>query len=160
MKRGDLDLSGFRRLLESEKDRLSQAFNTIKQRTFSSSQRESIAEDSAYDQHPADIGTETFEREKDLGLKDNLETNLSRVRGALERIERGTYGSCLRCGVPIPVERLKAVPETELCVECQKEEEVKPRSRRPIEEQVVKPGFPDEGEGNEEQPGDEPPLVP
>ena len=35
------------------------------------SQREAINELSAYDNHPGDLGTETFERAKDLGLKDN-----------------------------------------------------------------------------------------
>lgn len=157
--RKDLDLQKFKSLLEEEYTRLSHSFKEMKENSFSESQRESISEDSAYDQHPADLGTETFEREKDLGLKDNLEINLSRVRGALERIERGNYGICLRCGKPIPEERLEAIPETELCVECQKAEEVKPRSRRPVEEQVIKPGLPDEGEGGEEQPGDEPPLL-
>lgn len=156
--RNGLDLVKFENMLLREKERLLRGFSALKEKTFADSQRESIAEDSAYDQHPADIGTETFEREKDLGLKDGIEIGLSRVEGALARIRQGTYGVCLRCGRPIPEGRLEAAPEVELCIRCQKEEEVKPRSRRPVEEQVIKPGFPDEGEGNEEQPGDEPPL--
>ncbi len=154
----DLDVKDFENRLLLELKRLRNGFEGIKEKSFSMSQQETLGIESAYDQHPADIGTETFERGKDLGLKDGLEIGMARVRGALERIRHGKYGFCLRCKEPIPVERLRAAPEVELCVPCQEEEEVVPRSRRPVEEQVIKPGFPDEGEGNEEQPGDEPPL--
>jgi RNA polymerase-binding transcription factor DksA len=41
-----------------------------------------------------------------------------RLKDALERVQQGTYGLCLRCGRTIPRERLAAVPETHLCVEC------------------------------------------
>jgi len=156
--RTDIDLRKFEELLKREQVRLLEGFNKIKRKTFSSSQKENISEDSVYDQHPADIATETFEREKDLGLKDGIEISLAKIRGALERIQNGTYGVCLRCGRPISKQRLEAVPEVELCIQCQREEEIRPRSRRPVEERVIKPGFPDEGEGGEEQPGDEPPL--
>jgi len=155
-----LDVKEFESALISELNRLQDGFEGIKEKSFSMSQQESLGIESAYDQHPADIGTETFERGKDLGLKDGLEIGLARVRGALDRIRHGKYGFCLRCKEPIPAERLRAAPEVELCVPCQKKQEVVPRSRRPVEEQVIKPGFPDEGEGNEEQPGDEPPLEP
>lgn len=51
------------------------------------------------------------------------------------RLHKGTYGYCLRCGRPIPAGRLAAMPEAELCVPCQEEEETRPASRRPVEEQ-------------------------
>ena len=40
------------------------------------------------------------------------------VEHALARIENGTYGSCEGCGVPIPFERLEAIPWARLCVAC------------------------------------------
>ena len=36
----------------------------------------------------------------------------------LKAIETGTYGRCSVCGRAIPEERLEAIPETQLCVEC------------------------------------------
>ena len=48
----------------------------------------------------------------------NAESQLSRVRAALVRIEDGTYGQCIRCGVDIPPERLEYMPETAHCVQC------------------------------------------
>ncbi|HHY34059.1 MAG TPA: hypothetical protein GX510_00255 [Firmicutes bacterium] len=149
----------FRRILLDEKAKVERAFRNIAEGSLRNAQKDFLGEDSVYDQHPADIGTETFARERDLGLKDALETDKAKIDRALRRIDEGTYGVCDRCGREIPEERLRAVPTANLCIECQKKVEVVPRSRRPIEEEeVIKPGFPDEGEGNEEQPGDEPPL--
>jgi len=43
---------------------------------------------------------------------------LERLGNALERIKSGSYGNCVRCGGEIPVERLRLVPETLICVPC------------------------------------------
>lgn len=152
------NLDEFRKRLLEEKAKIERALNNISAGSLRNAQKDFLGEDSMYDQHPADIATETFLRERDLGLKDALETDRAKVDGALRRIEEGTYGICRRCGREIPEERLRVVPAAELCVSCQERVEIVPRSRRPVEEEVLKPGFPDEGEGNEEQPGDEPPL--
>jgi len=42
------------------------------------------------------------------------------VRGALQRIEDGTYGECVDCGRPIEEKRLQAVPWARYCLEDQK----------------------------------------
>ena len=156
---GKRNVEEFRRILLGEKARVEEALNSIAQGSLRNAQKDFLGEDSVYDQHPADIGTETFARERDLGLKDALETDKAKIERALRKIQDGTYGVCERCGREIPDERLRAVPSASLCIRCQEEVEVVPRSRRPVEEEVIKPGLPDEGEGNEEQPGDEPPLV-
>ena len=103
----DLDVKDFENRLLLELKRLRNGFEGIKEKSFSMSQQETLGIESAYDQHPADIGTETFERGKDLGLKEGLEIGMARVRGALERIRHGKYGFCLRCKEPIPVEGLE-----------------------------------------------------
>jgi hypothetical protein len=43
------------------------------------------------------------------------------VRAALGRLDRGTYELCERCGEPIPVERLEALPYTRYCTRCSAE---------------------------------------
>ncbi len=40
------------------------------------------------------------------------------VGHALERLDKGTYGWCEACGVPVPLERLEAIPGARLCVAC------------------------------------------
>ena len=44
---------------------------------------------------------------------------LTEVSAALERVDAGLYGACLRCDHPIPERRLKALPWAALCFECQ-----------------------------------------
>ncbi len=68
------------------------------------------AELSGYDQHPADTATDTFERERDLGLLDDLEAEFRELEDALGRIDAGTYGIDEISGEPIDPERLEAVP--------------------------------------------------
>jgi len=43
---------------------------------------------------------------------------LMRIDNALLRIQSGEYGMCLRCGCEIPVERLRAIPYAEHCINC------------------------------------------
>lgn len=48
---------------------------------------------------------------------------LDRVRAALRRCDAGEYGACLACGEEIDPARLRARPESSLCIECQRERE-------------------------------------
>jgi len=47
-----------------------------------------------------------------------MKTRLQQIKHALERIEQGTYGQCVRCGADIPHGRLEIRPESHLCVAC------------------------------------------
>lgn len=44
---------------------------------------------------------------------------LRAVRAALARIDEGTYGICVDCGVDIPYERLQVQMTAERCAPCQ-----------------------------------------
>ena len=104
--------------------------------------KDSVQELSSYDNHPADLGSETFERSKDLALLDNARELRRKVRAALRRIEEGTYGRCTACGAEIDPDRLEALPYADLCLACQKEEESHdPPRPRPIEEEALHPPF-------------------
>ena len=59
---------------------------------------------------PADTGSDTFEREKDLAILEQLETELAELQAALARIDDGTYGVDEVTGEPIASERLEAYP--------------------------------------------------
>lgn len=103
---------------------------------------DSVKELSAYDNHPADLGSETFEREKDLALYNNAHEILNRINEALERIKQGVYGICEECGRQITMARLQAVPYTSMCIACQEAEEHQRQTRiRPIEEESLSPPF-------------------
>lgn len=105
--------------------------------------RDNTSELSSYDNHPADLGSETFEIEKNRALKANEVTHLKMVQDALNKIENGNYGICEICGREIDEERLEAVPYATLCIDCQRNEVPDYRSYyqdRPIEETVE--GYP------------------
>jgi len=48
-----------------------------------------------------------------------FKVRLVRLKEALKRVDEDEdFGLCIDCGDPIPMARLKAMPETEMCVEC------------------------------------------
>lgn len=66
--------------------------------------------------------TEAISRLTEVGVHANLQESERRVTRALEKIEDGTYGTCDSCGQPIPAGRLRAVPQSVLCMECARSE--------------------------------------
>ncbi len=108
--------------------------------------REYTEELSAYDNHPADLGTEMFL----VGMQANLENHhryrITEIDRALQKIEEGSYGECDTCGVEIPFERLEIIPEANICMECAEEKlpleaMLNDDRARPVEEQVLFPDF-------------------
>lgn len=43
---------------------------------------------------------------------------LLQIENALEKIEKGTYGICDQCHMPIDPERLKVIPYANFCIDC------------------------------------------
>lgn len=104
---------------------------------------EGISELSLYDNHPADIASELFEREKDLGTKIYIEKQIDKIDDALEKLENGKYGICDECGKSILKERLEALPFTTKCVQCQEKHnsgihsQYNNKASRPVEEGMI-----------------------
>jgi DnaK suppressor protein len=71
----------------------------------------------------ADVGSNTFERDREMTLARNARENLQLVRDAITRIENGTYGVCESCGQAIGKARLQAFPRATLCMECKQRQE-------------------------------------
>jgi RNA polymerase-binding transcription factor DksA len=127
-----MDADHARQRLEEERVRLEQVRETFADEHLDDeSETESLAELSGLDQHQADVGTETFEREKDLSILENVEAELADIEHALQRISDGTYGTCEACGRPINEERLDAMPATRLCLEDQAAAERQARAGGP-----------------------------
>lgn len=105
--------------------------------TSHDSLRDTIDELSTVDNHPADLATELYDREKDLALKVHSEDLLKQVNAALEKMETGTYGFCAKCQQLIPYDRLRAIPYTAFCVNDTEEKTIP--TDRPIEEDIILP---------------------
>lgn len=70
-------------------------------------------------QDTADAGTNLSEADRTEAVLVAMRGQLVEVVDALQRIDAGTYGTCVDCGKPIPEGRLEARPEAARCVACQ-----------------------------------------
>jgi RNA polymerase-binding transcription factor DksA len=112
--------------LQKERERLSSLIhNLAEDNGANDADATSNGELATVDQHPADAGSETFEREKDMAILGTLEEQIGEVDRALKRLDEGTYGTCEACGKPIAEERLEVVPTARYCVEDQGAREAK-----------------------------------
>lgn len=127
----------FRNRIQKERDELKRLIEGIEETGTDMSQRESTGELSLYDNHPADVGSEVYERSKDLALKNDAEFKLKAIEDALSKMRAGRYGLCDECGGEIPLDRLEAIPYTTMCRLCKsKEEELSEPKQRSLEEEV------------------------
>jgi len=130
----------FEKRLLQEQNELEEEMKETENYNLKESLKESVQELSSYDNHPADTATETFEREKDLGIYlDSKRLRYNNIQDALDRIKAGKYGICAICGRPIAQERLEALPQTINCIDCQElmEKGQIGDGNRPIEEIVL-----------------------
>ncbi|MEW6661632.1 MAG: TraR/DksA C4-type zinc finger protein [Bacillota bacterium] len=131
----------YRQQLVNAKEEAGRIVEGIDRQGLSLPLRETVAELSSYDNHPGDIGSETFERSKDLALRGLAVKRLEKIEKALDRMDAGTYGKCLACGKEISHARLEAEPEAEFCIDCSNRMDLPDRHPRPIEEDVIAPPY-------------------
>ncbi|MHC5138194.1 MAG: TraR/DksA family transcriptional regulator [Planctomycetota bacterium] len=62
--------------------------------------------------HLADVGTDSYEQEFNLGLVAEERKTLFDIQHAMDRIADGTFGICEGLGTPIESNRLEAIPWT------------------------------------------------
>lgn len=150
-----MDLAHFRQKLEEERRFYLERNQMIEETGLGfTSHGDQMQEDAHYDNHPADMGTEMFERSKDLGLFSNNLRRLREIDIAMERMDRGEYGLCEECGQPIGEARLDVFPMATTCIECQQRREALPdRFHRPVEEKVLNPPFGRTWKGKSGDPG-------
>ena len=75
--------------------------------------------------HMADVATDMYDREFNLGLASSEREVLQRIEQALKRIDEQSFGACVECQKAIPVARLKAIPYAETCLKCQEKLETR-----------------------------------
>lgn len=110
----------FRNLLAEHKRRL---WAELKEEIFSRTGEELATQ---YD-IPQDPGERSIlDQLSDAGLAvaDIRRQQLTQLEEAQKKLEAGTYGRCDGCGEPIGMERLKLMPFTAYCIDCQREREI------------------------------------
>ena len=125
-----MDTGVIRSRLEAERRRLAELTGTLSVPN-GASEAEVASEQGDYDQHPADMASETFERAKDLSILIGMAAKIADIDRALERLAAGSYGICEACGQPIGEARLEAWPAARFCRtdQARSERRVRPVSR-------------------------------
>ena len=106
-----MDLEAVRRELEARRDSTRDRVETL-------AERPELGAAQGFGKRIGDGTTEAISRLTDIGVGRSLETGLARTERALAKLDEGTYGTCDACGEAIPPARLKAMPDSALCVNC------------------------------------------
>ncbi len=109
------------KLLIDLRTSLTEGIERHSEETLKRSSKDDAGDLSAYGQHMADAGTDTFDRDFALSMVASEQEALSEIDAAIKRIHDGTYGTCEITAKPIAKERLLAVPFTRYSAEAQKE---------------------------------------
>ncbi len=108
------NFSILRSRLESERERLTEE---LEQSKASANPTEGRREGSPFGKREEEAN-ETLELEKRLVLEKRIIEQLADVGHALHKFEEGTYGLCDSCGQSIGPDRLEALPQANLCMNC------------------------------------------
>jgi RNA polymerase-binding protein DksA len=117
------DLDILKRLLVERRTHLRGTVQTLGDKTIGKNPSTEAGDVSSIPVHMADVGSDVFEHDLNLGLVEKESAELAAIEEALRRIESGTFGRCDRCQRPIGRERLMAMPHARLCIDCKRKEE-------------------------------------
>ncbi|HUP63785.1 MAG TPA: TraR/DksA family transcriptional regulator [Thermoanaerobaculia bacterium] len=67
----------------------------------------------------ADKAASAYSKELNFSLSDNDREMLVQIDEALKRMREGGFGVCTNCGTTIGEKRLRAIPWTPFCIDCQ-----------------------------------------
>ncbi|MFH1593749.1 MAG: TraR/DksA C4-type zinc finger protein [Candidatus Omnitrophota bacterium] len=119
------DSKVFKDMLVKKKIELLRGLSHMTSETLKKSQREASGDLSGYTYHMADMASDVYERDFLLQLASGERELLLKIDDALRCIKDGNYGVCAECKKKITKTRLKAIPHTIHCRDCQAEEEKK-----------------------------------
>jgi len=122
------DLEEFKRLLLALRARVR---GDVRQMTDEALDRNEGSSESKSPTHLAELGTETYELDFALRRVENEQELLGEIDDALERIKNESFGICEGCQASgrspaksvIPKPRLRVIPYTKNCVECERKRE-------------------------------------
>jgi DnaK suppressor protein len=118
-----LDLEQVRRDLEARRD-------DTRERVTALAQRPELGSAQGFGKRIGDGTIEAVSRLTEIGVGESLEATLDRAERALAKLDAGTYGICDACGGPIEPPRLRARPDSVLCLACASSERRRSPPRR------------------------------
>ena len=124
-------LSEFLAALTAKRATTEVSMSLAKRHALADLTQEATGELSRIRLHPADLGADTAEQETELVITGLETATLAHIDEAINRLRGGCYGVCESCGQDIAVERLKAIPETAYCLNCEMDREDAAASKTP-----------------------------
>lgn len=112
-------LEEFRALLLAKRTELAERLSDLRSERIKHQARDASDSVTTYSDHPADIGSDLYERERIAESVSQLNKQIMEFDDAIARLEQGNYGVCEKCGAEISVERLLNRPSTRYCMDCQ-----------------------------------------
>jgi DnaK suppressor protein len=103
------EINKFKKILENKQDELEQI---VRNRDAITIEKSADALDEVQHAAERELAIRNLDRESHL---------LRNVRGALRRIDEGTFGVCLHCEEEISPKRIAAVPWAAFCIQCQEQ---------------------------------------
>jgi DnaK suppressor protein len=103
--------------LQEERARLSRELDRSVADQSQADEQDRAGDLSALPFHPADLGTDTMDKELDASNATRMSRELAEIDAALERLYRAPerFGICEDTGRPIPFERLDVIPWARSC---------------------------------------------
>lgn len=81
--------------------------------------RRSLSQGAPAHPRPSDPAARWADYESIPGpMPEGVRRELAEIDAALGRIQEGRYGTCLACGGPMGLQRLRAIPEARYCIAC------------------------------------------
>ncbi len=121
------DLEDFKEIILQKRNEIIEQLQSLKDQMMDPTTGQYVNESSPYSLHMAEQGTDAMEREKLYLWAQRENKFLTYLEESLQRIDNGTFGICIDCidepqnlcpTCPlIPLERLKAVPHTQHCLQ-------------------------------------------
>ena len=109
------------RLAKKELDRIREVLLQRKRRLHTEVQKIMAAATSSSDNRSVeimDMASDSFDDDMAISLANNEVLELRAIDRALGSVEEGLYGLCSKCGEPIHILRLEALPFATTCIDC------------------------------------------
>lgn len=109
-------------VLEPVKNHLDQELSKLEKRKAELEVEDPFSDRSRVDDNAA-VDTDAAEQIGHMrvsALKQAMDRSIIQIRKAMSRIKIGKYGLCERCGKFIDTDRLMIMPESTLCIVCEK----------------------------------------
>jgi DnaK suppressor protein len=119
----ELDVDAIRRELEARR-------RATRERVAALAKRPERGTAQGFGKRIGDGTTEAVARLTEIGVGRSLESTLARTERALAKLDDGSYGACDACAEPIPAARLRALPDSVLCLRCAARERRRDPPRR------------------------------